>query len=62
VPFFFYVVHFYVLGISMAVVRTKLGLLETYGIWIALLLLMVWTCAWYYRMKRDRPNFVTRYV
>jgi uncharacterized membrane protein len=62
VPFFFYVVHFYVLGISMAVVRTKLGLLETYGIWIALLLLMVWPCAWYYRMKRDRPNFVTRYV
>jgi hypothetical protein len=52
----------WLLGISMAVVRTKLGLLETYGIWIVLLLLMVWPCAWYYRMKRDRPNFITRYV
>jgi uncharacterized membrane protein len=62
VPFFFYVVHFYVLGISAAVLRMKVGLLETYLIWLVLLLAMVWPCAWYYRMKRERPNFVTRYV
>jgi uncharacterized membrane protein len=62
VPFFFYVVHFYVLGISMAVLRTKVGLIETYIIWLVLLLLMVWPCARYYRMKRERPNFITRYV
>lgn len=62
VPFFFYVVHFYVLGISMAVLRTRVGLLETYVIWLLLLLVMVWPCAWYYRMKRERPNFITRYV
>ena len=61
VPFFFYVVHFYVLGIAAAIVRTKLSLFETYLVWLALLLVMAWPCAWYYRMKRDRPNVVTRY-
>lgn len=61
VPFFFYVVHFYVLGIAAAIVRTKFGLFETYLIWLLLLLVMAWPCAWYYRMKRDRANVVTRY-
>ena len=61
VPFFFYVVHFYVLGIAAAVVRTKLSLFDTYLVWLLLLLVMAWPCAWYYRMKRDRPNLVTRY-
>jgi uncharacterized membrane protein len=61
VPFFFYVVHFYVLGIAQAIVRTKMGLVETYAIWLALLAVMAWPCAWYYRKKRDRPNFITRY-
>jgi uncharacterized membrane protein len=61
VPFFFYVVHFYVLGLSQALLRARLGLAGTYGIWILLLLLMAWPCAWYHRKKRDRPNLVTRY-
>lgn len=37
------------------------GLLETYVIWLLLLLAMAWPCAWYYRKKRERPNLVTRY-
>jgi uncharacterized membrane protein len=61
VPFFFYVVHFYVLGIASGVLRAKFGLPETYAIWLLLLLVMAWPCAWYYRKKRDRPNFITRY-
>jgi uncharacterized membrane protein len=61
VPFFFYVVHFYVLGVVQAIFRARLGLVETYAIWLALLLAMVWPCAWYYRVKRDRPNALTRY-
>jgi uncharacterized membrane protein len=62
VPFFFYVVHFYVLGVSAAIVRAKFGLLETYGIWLLLLLVMAWPCVWYERKKRERPNVVTRYL
>jgi uncharacterized membrane protein len=61
VPFFFYVVHFYVLGVAAAAVQTKLGLGETYAVWLLLLVAMAWPCAWYYRKKLDRPNVVTRY-
>jgi uncharacterized membrane protein len=61
VPFFFYVVHFYVLGIAAAIVRQKFGLAETYLIWLGLLVLMVWPCQWYYEKKTLRPNWVTRY-
>jgi uncharacterized membrane protein len=61
VPFFFYVVHFYVLGIAAAILGARYGLAETYLIWGLLLLAMAWPCAWYYRRKRDRPNFITRY-
>jgi uncharacterized membrane protein len=62
VPFFFYIVHFYVLGIAAAVLRTKVGLAETYLIWILLLIAMIGPCAWYYRKKCERPNLITRYV
>jgi hypothetical protein len=61
VPFFFYVVHFYVLGVAAAVVGTKLDLGWTCAIWLMLLLAMAWPCAWYYGKKRDRPNLITRY-
>jgi uncharacterized membrane protein len=62
VPFFFYVVHFYVLGIAAAIVGTKVSLGWTYAVWLMLLLAMAWPCAWYYRKKRNRPNIVTRYL
>ena len=62
VPFFFYVVHFYVLGIAAAIVRTKAGLFETYVVWLLLLVLMAWPCAWYARKKLERPNWLTRYL
>jgi uncharacterized membrane protein len=65
VPFFFYVVHFYVLGLAGGLLRKPLGLhgtlAETYVVWLVLLALMAAPCAWYYRKKRDRPNLVTRY-
>lgn len=62
VPFFFYIVHFYVLGIAAAILRTKFGLPATYGIWLILLFVMIGLCAWYYRKKRERPNWITRYI
>jgi uncharacterized membrane protein len=61
VPFFFYVIHFYVLGIAAALLRTKTGLPQTYGIWLLLLAVMAWPCAWYDRKKQQRPNVLTRY-
>jgi uncharacterized membrane protein len=61
VPFFFYVVHFYVLGLSRALLKGRFGLPGTYLIWVLLLVVMAAPCAWYYRKKRDRPNFITRY-
>lgn len=62
VPFFFYVVHFYVLGIAAALLRTKFLLPGTYFVWVCLLLVMAWPCAWYARKKLERPNLFTRYV
>jgi len=62
VPFFFYIVHFYVLGLTQGVLRIKLGLGGAYVIWLILLFVIYWPCAWYHRKKRERPNFVTRYV
>ena len=61
VPFFFYVVHFFVLGLAAGVVGTKVGLPATYLIWLALLVAMLWPCAWYFDKKQNRPNFITRY-
>jgi uncharacterized membrane protein len=62
VPFFFYIVHFYVLGIAAAILRTKFGLPATYLVWLILLFVMIGPCAWYYRKKRERPNWITRYI
>ena len=62
VPFFFYIVHFYVLGLAAGILRTKFGLAETYAIWLLLLIVMIGPCAWYYRKKRERPNWITRYI
>lgn len=62
VPFFFYIVHFYVLGIAAAVLQARYGLLETYVIWLLLLLVMVWPCRWYYRKKRERPGALLSYL
>jgi uncharacterized membrane protein len=62
VPFFFYIAHFYVLGIAAGVLRTKFSLPATYGIWLILLLVMIGPCAWYYSKKRERPNWITRYI
>lgn len=61
VPFFFYVVHFYVLGIARGLVSGKFDLIGTYFIWLALLTVMVLPCAWYYRKKIERPNLITKY-
>lgn len=62
VPFFFYIVHFYVLGIAAAVLGARYGLLETYLIWLLLLLAMAWPCSWYYRKKRERPGSLLWYL
>jgi uncharacterized membrane protein len=61
VPFFFYVVHFYLLWIAVALVRVKTGLPQTYLVWLLLLAAMAWPCAWYFKKKRERPNWITRY-
>lgn len=62
VPFFFYIVHFYVLGIAAAVLRARYGLPATYLIWLLLLVAMAWPCSWYYRKKRERPGSLLGYL
>ncbi|WP_129646365.1 DUF1624 domain-containing protein [Peristeroidobacter agariperforans] len=62
VPFFFYVVHFYVLGIAAAVLHARYGLPATYLIWLLLLIAMIWPCNWYYRQKRERPHSWLTYI
>jgi uncharacterized membrane protein len=61
VPFFFYVVHFYVLGAAAALARMKTGLPQTCLVWLLLLAVMAWPCAWYFKKKQERPNWITRY-
>lgn len=62
VPFFFYVVHFYLLGPIAAALRWQVGLSATFGIWVLLLGVMFPISVWYFEKKRDRPNLVTRYL
>jgi uncharacterized membrane protein len=62
VPFFFYVTHFYVLGIAAALYGRKTGLPGTYVVWLVLLAVMAWPCWWYFKKKHERPNWVTRYL
>jgi peptidoglycan/LPS O-acetylase OafA/YrhL len=62
VPFFFYVVHFYVLALARGALRAKVGVGETYAIWILLLLVMAVPCAWYFKKKQERPNWLTGYL
>ncbi len=61
VPFFFYVVHFYVLGVAAAAVRARFSLAVVVLIWLVLLAVMVPACAWYHDQKRHRPNWLTRH-
>lgn len=61
VPLFFYVLHFYVLGIAAAVAKTRFGLAPTYLLWLALLAAMVWPCAAYHRLKQRQSNGLRRY-
>jgi uncharacterized membrane protein len=62
VSFFFYIIHFFAFGITMAILRTKLDLPAVFAVWIVVTGLLVWPCAWYYEKKRARPNWFTRYV
>ena len=56
VPFFFYIVHFYVLGIAAAILRTKFGLGRNVCDLAVAARVMIGPCAWYYRKKRERPK------
>jgi uncharacterized membrane protein len=62
VSFFFYIVHFYVIGMTKAATGLELSLFQTYVAWLGLLLLLWWPCKWYYDKKTKRPNLLTRYV
>jgi peptidoglycan/LPS O-acetylase OafA/YrhL len=61
VPFFFYVVHFYVLGLAAALVRTKFGLPETCLIWLALLIVMAAFNTLFRSLNRVRESGVPGY-
>jgi uncharacterized membrane protein len=62
VSFFFYLVHFYLLGPLRGIVGKKVGLPGTYLVWLVLLVIMYALCRWYSRKKALRPNWVTRYL
>jgi hypothetical protein len=50
-----------VLGIAAAIFRAKTGLPQTLVIWLLLLAAMAGPCAWYFRKKQERPNWITRH-
>ncbi len=62
VSFFFYVVHFYLLGPARAIIRMRMGIGGAVLVWICLLVVMYPLCRWYYRKKIERPNLITRYL
>lgn len=66
VSFFFYVTHFFLLGIARGLTRAlfhwQTGLAGTFAVWLGLLLVMYPLCSWYWRKKRERPNLITRYL
>lgn len=66
VAFFFYLVHFYLLGPTRGVLSAtsgkEFGLPMTFAIWTVLLVVMYLLCLWYYQKKLTRPNFITRYL
>ncbi len=62
VPFFFYIVHFFALGAVAAVAKVKLDVPGVLAVWVALLLAMWWPCTWYARLKRARPDGLTRLI
>jgi uncharacterized membrane protein len=68
VPFFFYLVHFIVLFASTfffardARGHVPWGLWPAVGVWLLLWAAMLGPCRWYFRMKTERPNVVTRYL
>ncbi len=65
VPFFFYVVHFYVLGLVGWMIAPQLlkslPLWQVYAIWIALLVLLWKPCAAYFAYKERNPKSLWRY-
>ncbi len=64
VPFFFYLVHFLLLG-SLAyfiLPEFHLPLWGVFAAWAALLLLLGWPCRAYYAYKRSHPESVWRYL
>jgi uncharacterized membrane protein len=62
VPFFFYVVHFYLLGLTAAITGFRTGLAGTCLIWMLLLIVMVWPCRWFADVKARRRRWWLAYL
>jgi uncharacterized membrane protein len=66
VSFFFYVTHFFLLGIvrglTAAIFHWRTGLGGTLLLWLGLLVVMLPLCSWYCRLKLERPIVFTGYL
>lgn len=60
VPFFF-MAHVALLAL-LGLVLPRVPLPATYSLWVGFLAAFWWPCRAYFRMKRERPNLVTRYI